>query len=353
MHVGTCIPFMNHAGVDDHELVKGELALGDLAEPLGFDSLWCFEHHFTSYMLSPNPLQILTYFAGRTKRIRLGTMVVVLPWHHPVRVAEEILLLDHFSHGRTLLGVGRGIGRLEYEGLGVDQNESKALSIELIRCLTADARERHLRVRRRARPPAEGAAPAAPVRLVPRARLHRRRLAGDGADVRRARRRHAGDPAEGGRSARRRRHGLPRRPTSASAARPRRRSCRACTSSTRTRARAKEEGRRQFELHYDAIIDHYEFRGSHFASDKNNKAYAGLQKLLSTPEGEKTWKDTMFPLNPVGTPKQVRDQILDQREMFGANGFVGGARYGAMSTAEGERNLRLFAEKVMPALKAE
>ena len=89
------------------------------------------------------------------------------------------------------------------------------------------------------------------------------------------------------------------------------------------RARAKEEGRRQFELHYDAIIDHYEFRGNHFASDKNNKAYAGLQKLLSTPEGERSWKDTMFPLNPVGTPKQVRDQILDQREMFGAERLRG------------------------------
>ena len=137
MRVGMCIPFMNHAGVDDHELMKGELALGDLAEPLGFDSLWCFEHHFTSYMLSPNPLQILTYFAGRTRRIQLGTMVVVLPWHHPVRVAEQVLLLDHFSHGRTLLGVGRGIGRIEYEKLGVDQAQSKALSIELIRCLTS------------------------------------------------------------------------------------------------------------------------------------------------------------------------------------------------------------------------
>jgi hypothetical protein len=117
--------------------------------------------------------------------------------------------------------------------------------------------------------------------------------------------------------------------------------------------RAREEGRRQFELHYDAIIDHYEFRGSHMANDKNNKAYAGLQKLLSTPAGEKQWKDSMFPMNPVGTPKEVRDQILDQRKMFGADRFVGGARYGSMSMAEAERNMRLFAEKVMPALQAE
>jgi alkanesulfonate monooxygenase SsuD/methylene tetrahydromethanopterin reductase-like flavin-dependent oxidoreductase (luciferase family) len=117
--------------------------------------------------------------------------------------------------------------------------------------------------------------------------------------------------------------------------------------------RAREEGRRQFDLHYDAIIDHYEFRGTHFANDPNNKAYAALQELISTPEGEKAWKDAMFPMNPVGTPRQVRDQILDQRKMFGAGGFVAGPRYGAMSMAEAERNLRLFAEKVLPALAAE
>jgi alkanesulfonate monooxygenase SsuD/methylene tetrahydromethanopterin reductase-like flavin-dependent oxidoreductase (luciferase family) len=89
------------------------------------------------------------------------------------------------------------------------------------------------------------------------------------------------------------------------------------------------------------------------ASDKNNKAYAVLQELISTPEGEKAWKDGLFPMNPVGTPKQVRDQILDQRQMFDAGRFVGGARYGSMSMAEAERNLRLFAEKVLPDLKAE
>jgi hypothetical protein len=61
----------------------------------------------------------------------------------------------------------------------------------------------------------------------------------------------------------------------------------------------------------------------------------------------------MFPMNPVGTPRQVRDQILDQRSWFGAAHFVGGPRYGSMPMSEAERNLRLFAEKVLPALKAE
>lgn len=352
MHVGMCIPFMNHAGVDDHELMKGELALGDLAEPLGFDSLWCFEHHFTSYMLSPNPLQTLTYFAGRTRRIQLGTMVVVLPWHHPVRVAEDVLLLDHFSHGRILLGVGRGIGRIEYERLGVDQAESKALSTELLRCLTATLESgiceydgEHVRQ------------PKVQLRPGPLRSFRHRIFIGAGSPdtppmcaelgvgmlviPQKAREAHVAD-CEAYRAAYERLGEAAPAPI-----------FQGMFFVDEDPVRAREEGRRQFELHYDAIIDHYEFRGSHMANDKNNKAYAGLQKLLSTPEGEKAWKDQMFPMNPVGTPKQVREQILDQRDMFGAGGFVAGARYGSMSMAEAERNLRLFAAKVLPALQAE
>ena len=115
--------------------------------------------------------------------------------------------------------------------------------------------------------------------------------------------------------------------------------------------RAREEGRRQFDLHLDAIIDHYEFRGSHMANDQNNKTFAAMQELISTPEGEKAWKDEIFELNPVGTPAQVRDQIMDQRELFGADRVVVGPRYGAMSMVEADRNLRLFADAVLPDLK--
>lgn len=352
MHVGMCIPFMNHARADDHELLKGELAMGDLAEPLGFDSLWCFEHHFTSYMLSPNPLQTLSYFAGRTQRIQLGTMVVVLPWHHPVRVAEDVLLLDHFSRGRTLLGVGRGIGRIEYERLGVDQSESKALSIELIRCLTSTLESgvceydgEHVKQ------------PKVQLRPAPCRSFRGRIFIGAGSPEtgpmcaelgvgmlvipQKAPELHVADVAA---------YREAYEKLGATAPAP---IFQGMYFVDEDPVRAREEGRRQFDLHYDAIIDHYEFRGTHMANDKNNKAYAALQKLMATPEGEKAWKDTLFPMNPVGTPKQVRDQILDQRQMLSAGSFVGGARYGAMSMAEGERNLRLFAEKVLPALKAE
>ena len=87
--------------------------------------MWTVEHHFTDYTMCPDPLQLLTWLAGRTERVLLGTGVVVLPWHDPVRVAEQIALLDNLSGGRLLLGIGRGIARIEYEGFGVDMDTSR------------------------------------------------------------------------------------------------------------------------------------------------------------------------------------------------------------------------------------
>ena len=102
--------------ISDYNVYKQEMRLADLAEPLGFDSLWSVEHHFTDYTMVPDVLQFLTYMAGRTKKIKLGTMVVVLPWHDPMRVVEEISMLDNMSDGRLILGIGRGAGAVEFEG---------------------------------------------------------------------------------------------------------------------------------------------------------------------------------------------------------------------------------------------
>ncbi|MDH4074808.1 MAG: LLM class flavin-dependent oxidoreductase, partial [Acidimicrobiia bacterium] len=78
----------------DWEIYDEGVHLANLVEPLGFDSIWTVEHHFTPYTMVPNSLQFLTYMAGRTERVDFGTMVVVLPWHDPIRVAEEVAMLD-------------------------------------------------------------------------------------------------------------------------------------------------------------------------------------------------------------------------------------------------------------------
>lgn len=110
----------------DWEIYKEDLALADMVEPLGFDSIWGVEHHFSPYTMIPDVLQFLTYMAGRTKRVGFGSMVVVLPWHDPVRVAEQISMLDLYSGERELtLGFGRGSGRIEYDGFRVSMSEAR------------------------------------------------------------------------------------------------------------------------------------------------------------------------------------------------------------------------------------
>jgi len=140
MEVGLSLMFHNWADFErsikrpadppvesDTKFYREELAVGDLAEPLGFNSLWTVEHHFTNYCLIPNPPQLLTYFAARTQRIDLGTMVVVLPWHDPIRLAEAFLMLDQMlADGRKIIiGVGRGAARREFEGMRVPMSESR------------------------------------------------------------------------------------------------------------------------------------------------------------------------------------------------------------------------------------
>ena len=67
-------------------MYQGEIALAVLADELGFDSVWAVEHHFDDYSMCPDNLQLMSYLAGRTSTIKLGTGAVILPWNDPVRV---------------------------------------------------------------------------------------------------------------------------------------------------------------------------------------------------------------------------------------------------------------------------
>src|SRR6185437_6468357 len=130
MKVGIALNMLSQAGRSDVAVVAEHLSLGDLAEPLGFDSLFALEHHFTGYAMSPAPTQLLSYYAGRTKRITLGTSVIVLPWHDPVRVAEEIALLDILCGGRCMFGFGRGAASVEYAGFRIPMEEARPRFVE-------------------------------------------------------------------------------------------------------------------------------------------------------------------------------------------------------------------------------
>lgn len=97
----------------------------EVAESLGFDSFWVAEHHFHEYGAIPRPPIWLAAAAKRTKRIKLGSAVVVLPFDNPLRVAEDYAMVDIISAGRLILGVGSGYLKHEYEGFGINPEEKR------------------------------------------------------------------------------------------------------------------------------------------------------------------------------------------------------------------------------------
>jgi len=94
------------------------------AEALGFHSVFIVEHHFTGHGQVSASLNILSYLAARTSRIRLGTAVVVLPWHNPVLIAEQAATLDLLSNGRFDFGVGKGYRDYEFAGFCMSPDEA-------------------------------------------------------------------------------------------------------------------------------------------------------------------------------------------------------------------------------------
>lgn len=94
------------------------------AEDLGFESVFLVEHHFTGMAQVSASLNFLTYLAAKTTRMRLGTAVVVLPWHNPVLLAEQVATLDLVSDGRFDFGVGRGYRQNEFDGFGISMEEA-------------------------------------------------------------------------------------------------------------------------------------------------------------------------------------------------------------------------------------
>jgi natural product biosynthesis luciferase-like monooxygenase protein len=98
----------------------------DAAESLGFDSFWVTEHHFRYFGgMMPSPTVILAAASQRTKRMRLGAAVSLLPMHNPLRIAEEFAMVDQLSGGRVLFGAGRGMHPTEYATFGYDWNTAQ------------------------------------------------------------------------------------------------------------------------------------------------------------------------------------------------------------------------------------
>ncbi|MBQ11976.1 MAG: hypothetical protein CMJ45_10535 [Planctomyces sp.] len=135
MQFGVTVP--NNWGIEDPQQV---LAFGPMAEELGYDSVWVMDHLFnTGYIRERlegkpyyHPMSTLSYLAATTKRVMLGTSVLVLPYHNPVELAKYTASLDQISGGRVILGVGVGAMTEEFDALGISMRDRASLTNECI-----------------------------------------------------------------------------------------------------------------------------------------------------------------------------------------------------------------------------
>src|SRR4029453_594816 len=108
MRFGTFFFFQAAPGLTHADVVHRELEQMEWTEELGFDQIWLTEHHFIDYALPLHPASLAAAAASRTRRVRIGLAAAILPFHHPLRLAEQMSLVDIISKGRLDIGGGRG-----------------------------------------------------------------------------------------------------------------------------------------------------------------------------------------------------------------------------------------------------
>lgn len=136
MKFGTYYFFQAHPRYAHAEIIHRELDQMVWTEELGFDSVWLTEHHFIDYGLSVDPATLACAAASRTQRIRIGLAAAILPFHEPLRLAEQMALVDIISKGRLDMGVGRGNRPAEFKGYRVPQHENRERFEEALEVMT-------------------------------------------------------------------------------------------------------------------------------------------------------------------------------------------------------------------------
>jgi alkanesulfonate monooxygenase SsuD/methylene tetrahydromethanopterin reductase-like flavin-dependent oxidoreductase (luciferase family) len=352
MHVGMGAIFQNPADArSDREVYAQDLRLVDLAEPLGFESVWGVEHHFTDYTMCPDVLQFLTWAAARTKSIQVGSMVVVLPWHDPVRVAEEVSMLDNMSGGRLIFGIGRGLGRVEFEGFRVPMAESRARFVESAEMLLRGLEDGYCefdgkyvkqpRVQIRPKPCKSFRGRTYAAAVSPESSIIMAEL-GVGILI------------------------IPQKPWDQVVAElgEYRRVYREVNKAEApppvvagwTFCDESEERARAMALEYiggywNSVVKHYELIGDHLMKTAGYESYGRMQELMQAGAGD-VLTEFFLSLQIWGTPQQCIERILDVRSRTGAESFIGIFSYAGMSEVDAERSMRLFAKTVAPELKS-
>ncbi len=352
MHTGMSVIFQNtHKQISDREVYLNDVALAELAEPLGFDSVWTVEHHFTDYTMSPDPCQFLSYMAGRTRKVKLGSMVIVLPWHDPMRISEQISVLDHLSGGRMILGLGRGAGRVEFDAFRQDMGDSRQRFVESAECVLAGLENGYCEY--------QGEfvqQPRADIRPAPFKTFKGRTYAAAVSPESVAIMAKLGvgllvvpqkpwDQVEQEvalyNETYRQLHGhAPPAPIIAGWT-----LCHPDPDVAYTQAKKWIGG------YWQTVLDHYRFHENHLKDQKGYEFYGQFASKIQK-GGIDAATDYFMSLQVWGTPEMCYQTIIKNAERIGAEAFIGLFSYAGMPAAEAQTNLRTFAQTVMPRLQA-
>jgi alkanesulfonate monooxygenase SsuD/methylene tetrahydromethanopterin reductase-like flavin-dependent oxidoreductase (luciferase family) len=289
--------------------------------------------------------------AAKTSRLRLGTGAFILPWHNPLRVAEKIVLLDHLSKGRAVLGLGRGLARREYAGFGIDMAVSRDRFDEAAKLILEACDRGYM----------EGDGPyypqpRIPIRPAPR-RGFRDRLYCIGMSpesVEQAARIGARlaifsqmpwamwkeTNYAAYRNAWRATHASEPPP-------PMTTDMMYCGESD---AEAEDMARRHMVEYYLSVMEHYEIMGAHFKGVRGYEMYAQASDILQH-IGKQDQADAYLMVQSWGSPRRVIEQLRERWETIGPFELSVIPRYGTLPPAKAEASFRRFAEQVMPELR--
>lgn len=336
--------------ISDAQIYDEDLYLADLVEPLGFDSYWAIDHYTSPYGMTGGALNQLTYMAGRSKTLDLGTMVTVLPWHEPIHIAHQISMLDNILKDRQLtLGLGRGAAIREFDAFGVPMNQSRTRyneSLEILKkALTSEwfshdgevfsfpettvrpmfRNPQRILDRMRVAWTSPESLPAAAHGGLGMLMTGQKSFAEYGVDVRNF-------------NAIRAEHGWgPSQPTVVVRV--------ACfedeAEAWELMCKHTLEGQRSSRLHYE-FADIERFR--------NTKGYEQYAKLREHVRTEEEILEGAARPQAWGTPDQVFDRLREIQATTSADEFVLSFRMASMSVEAAERSMRLFADRVLPRL---
>ena len=353
MDVGMMMLFSTYGWDDcsDSRAWDEELRLARLAADSGFDCLWSAEHHFNDYSFVPDNLQLMTHLAALHPDIDVGTAAVILPWHDPLRVAENAAVLDLVSNGRLRLGMGRGLARREFEAFGVSMDESRGRFDEaapmIVSALETGFMEgdgeyyKQPRIELRPRPQHsfDGriyavASSEDSVNSAAKLGAHMVMFADRPWEMR-------APVIERGRELHREYHGTEQ----------------PCIMLTEfcvcgANLAATEVEARQYQGKFvESNFYHYEFLGDHFKSVKGYDSYQQKAELArhSGMDGAVTG---FMKAASWGTPDKILRGLEERREILGDFELNIGFRFGGTPFDVAARGLKLFADEVLPVVKS-